>query len=172
MTSKDHGVDLQTRGRLRIAPVLDAFVADELLGPLSIDPDRFWSGLSDIVDELLPRNLALLERREALQNALDRWHSDHDGVDELTDYVAFLEEIGYLESVPAAAPIGVADVDPEIATVAGPQLVVPLSNPRYALNAANARWGSLYDALYGTDVISEDGGATRDALRRGRVPGQ
>jgi malate synthase len=163
MTATKYDLELRAEGRLQVALALDAFVGDDLLRPLSIDPDDFWAGLADIVDELLPRNLALLERRRVLQDALDAWHADHRGAGDRDEYVSFLEETGYLEPVPDESDIRVEGVDPEIAVVAGPQLVVPLSIPRYALNAANARWGSLYDALYGTDVIGEDAGASRTA---------
>jgi len=161
------------RTGLLVAKELDDFVAGEVLAPLGIDAEVFWSGLAEIVSTFGPRNAALLTRRDELQAHLDRWHRDHAGTGDLAAYRAFLTDIGYLEPDPGPLSIAVDHVDTELATVAGPQLVVPLSNARFALNAANARWGSLYDALYGSDVIDEDGGATRDypynAVRGDRV---
>jgi malate synthase len=154
------------RAGLRIATDLDRFVADEVLAPLGIGPEDYWSGAAAIIAELGPRTAALLERRNELQAAIDSWHRGRRGrtidADYLDEYKAFLYEIGYLEPAVPMPGVEVSDVDPEIAMVSGPQLVVPVSNARYALNAANARWGSLYDALYGTDVIGEDHGATRE----------
>ncbi|HVA52440.1 MAG TPA: malate synthase G [Acidimicrobiales bacterium] len=147
------------RGGLRVARTLDRFATEEVLAPLGIDPDVFWSGFAEIVATFGPRNTALLERRSALQQQLDQWHSTHSGGGDGAEYRGFLTEIGYLEPVSAPVPIDVDHVDPEIAHVAGPQLVVPLDNARFALNAANARWTSLYDALYGTNVIPDQGGA-------------
>ena len=148
------------RGGLRIAETLDSFVTNEVLTPLGIDSEVFWSGFGEILATFGPRNAALLERRAELQEQLDQWHSSHAGANDVAEYRRFLAEIGYLE--PAAAPVSidVDHVDPEIAHVAGPQLVVPLDNARFALNAANARWSSLYDALYGTNVIPVEGGAS------------
>jgi malate synthase len=158
MTSADNYV---RRGGLRVVAILDSFVINEVLPPLGIDPEVFWSGFSEIIATFEPRNTALLQRRLALQEQLDQWHEEHSGAGDVAEYRCFLTEIGYLE--PACAPtlIDVDNVDPEIALIAGPQLVVPLDNARFALNAANARWNSLYDALYGTNVISDQGGARR-----------
>jgi malate synthase len=149
------------RAGLAGAAVLDRFVTHELLPGLDITPDQFWRGAATLFETMTPRNDALLTRRAELQTRLDGWHAEHCGAGDPDAYRAFLAEIGYLEPEPDDAGIAVDGVDAEIATVAGPQLVVPLSNARYALNAANARWGSLYDALYGTDAIPDDAGATR-----------
>lgn len=149
------------RGGLRVAGVLDRFVADEVLPPLGIDPEAFWSGLAEIVATFGPRNTSLLEYRWSLQEQLDNWHSTHSGAGDVAEYRRFLTEIGYLETATAPVSIDVENVDPEISRIAGPQLVVPLDNARFALNAANARWCSLYDALYGTNVIPEHEGADR-----------
>ncbi len=143
---------------LRVHKLLDDFVASELLPELEIEPAKFWSGFADIVGALTPRNRALLEHRDALQSQIDEYHREARGLPDPAAYRAFLERLDYLEAAGEPFVISTANVDPEIATVAGPQLVVPVSNARYALNAANARWGSLYDALYGTDVIDEGDG--------------
>ncbi|MEN9806864.1 MAG: hypothetical protein RL756_1384, partial [Pseudomonadota bacterium] len=124
-----------------------------------IDPDAFWAGFEALLRDLVPRNRALLERRDALQREIDHWHKSRRGqAHDAVDYKALLESIGYLVPAPADFRIETSGVDDEIARIAGPQLVVPVMNARYALNAANARWGSLYDALYGTDVIPETPG--------------
>jgi malate synthase len=139
---------------LQIDPALRAFVADELLPGLDLEPEWFWSTLAGLHGRFDGRIKQLLQRRDELQAQLDAWHSEHGGGDPAS-YEAFLTEIGYL--VPEASPkVQVERVDPEIAEIAGPQLVVPATVPRYALNAANARWGSLYDALYGTDALPLD----------------
>ena len=152
-----------SRAGLRVAKVLDDFVAGEVLAPLSVDVTEFWAGMADLFARFGPRNAELLARRDALAAQLDTWHREHHGAGDPADYRAFLTEIGYLEPDPGAVSIEVDGVDPEISSLAGPQLVTPLNNARFALNAANARWGSLYDALYGTDVLSEEDGATRGA---------
>jgi malate synthase len=147
---------------LKVAQSLERFVDTEALPGTGLDKDAFWSGFSALVHELAPQNRALLAERERLQAALDRWHSEQPGpVKDMAAYRAFLESIGYIVPVPAQVQATTENVDSEIAEQAGPQLVVPLSNARYALNAANARWGSLYDALYGTDAIPETDGAER-----------
>ncbi len=147
---------------LRVDSALSQFIEREALPGTGIDAEAFWQGFAAIVHELAPKNRALLAERDRLQTALDQWHSDHPvPVRDLRGYRAFLEGIGYLAPAPSSVKVGTAGGDGEIAEQAGPQLVVPLSNARYALNAANARWGSLYDALYGTDALPEDGGAAR-----------
>ncbi len=137
-------------------------IVDEILPITGLDADTFWRGVAAIFNDLTPRNRELLAVRDDMQAKIDAWHRDHPGADYDRDaYRSFLEAIGYLLPDPGEVSISTENVDPEIATTAGPQLVVPVMNARYALNAANARWGSLYDALYGTDVIPEDGGAER-----------
>ncbi|TRW82388.1 malate synthase G [Mycolicibacterium sp. 018/SC-01/001] len=149
-----------TVGNLRVAPVLYDFITNEALAGTGIDPDTFWSGVDKVVADLTPKNQELLARRDELQAQIDRWHRARIiGGFEADDYKQFLTDIGYLEPEPDDFTITTAGVDDEITSTAGPQLVVPVLNARFALNAANARWGSLYDALYGTDVIPEDGGA-------------
>ncbi|MEJ2255471.1 MAG: malate synthase G [Woeseiaceae bacterium] len=149
-------------GSLCAAPEFAHFVEHELLPAIGMSPADFWLGLESIVTDLTPLNRALLEKRAAMQQAIDDWHdARRDDGWQHDEYVEFLQSIGYL--VPGGEPfsIGSENVDREIAEVAGPQLVVPVSNARFALNAANARWGSLYDALYGTDAIPEDNGQER-----------
>jgi malate synthase len=145
-------------GGLQVAKPLYDLVKDEIVPGTGIDPDGFWGSFAAIVAELGPRNAALLARRDALQAQIDTWHRTRRGesIDPGT-YRAFLADIGYLVPEGPDFSVTTANVDPEIARIAGPQLVVPVSNARYALNAANARWGSLYDALYGTDVIADEG---------------
>ena len=138
------------------------FVETELLPGLDIEPGDYWAGLADIVATLTPPNERLLAQRDDLQRQIDAYHQQHPAADwDAPAYRQFLTEIGYLETAGPAFSIETQHVDPEIATIAGPQLVVPVSNARFALNAANARWGSLYDALYGTDVIGETNGRER-----------
>ncbi len=148
------------RHGLQIALPLHDLVVGQILPGTGIDAETLWRGFAAIVREFAPRNRAVLARRDELQANIDAWHRAHPAVDP-ADYRAFLAGIGYLLPEDEDFTIGTQNVDAEIATLAGPQLVVPVMNARYALNAANARWGSLYDALYGTDVIAEDGGATR-----------
>ena len=149
-------------GNLRIASGLYDFITDEALPGTGIDPESFWAGVDKVVADLAPRNRELLARRDDLQAQIDRWHRQRIvGGFDAGEYRQFLTDIGYLLPEPADFTIGTAGVDAEITSTAGPQLVVPILNARFALNAANARWGSLYDALYGTDVISEAGGAER-----------
>jgi malate synthase len=144
-------------GGLSVAGSLHRFLTDEALPAAGVEPEAFWSGLDAAVHELAPRNRDLLARREELQAQIDGFHREHPGVPDAEEYTAFLHEIGYLLDEPADVQVTTADVDDEVANIAGPQLVVPLLNARFATNASNARWGSLYDALYGSDVISREG---------------
>ena len=146
--------------QLKIDKALYDFVNDEAIPGSGIEPGSFWRGFAGLVRSMAPRNAALLQRRNELQAKIDAWHrmNPRPGFD-AAKYKAFLQEIGYLVAERQPFSVSTANVDAEIAHIAGPQLVVPVSNARYALNAANARWGSLYDALYGTDAIPEDGAA-------------
>ncbi len=149
-------------GGLQVDKELYDFINDEALPGTGVDRDAFWSSFDSLIHDLAPRNRELLAARDDLQAKIDAWYQEHR--DQATDVEAlksFLQEIGYLVPVGGDFTVATANVDPEIAAIAGPQLVVPVTNARYSLNAANARWGSLYDALYGTDAISEDGGAER-----------
>ncbi|MDH3615560.1 MAG: malate synthase G [Gammaproteobacteria bacterium] len=149
--------DRRRAGALSISPVLFDFVEQELLPAIGFKSDEFWGGLESIVTDLTPVNRSLLAVRDELQEQIDEWHVTRQGkVWQHAEYVAFLKKIGYLADAGEPFKIETANVDDEIAEIAGPQLVVPVSNARFAINAANARWGSLYDALYGTDVISEE----------------
>ena len=155
--------DRQSVGGLSISRVFFDFVEQELLPAIGFKSDVFWRGFESIVTELTPVNRSLLAVRDELQQKIDKWHVARQGKPlQHADYVAFLKDLGYLADAGKAFQIETANVDAEIADIAGPQLVVPVSNARFAINAANARWGSLYDALYGTDVISEDNEQQRD----------
>ncbi|HEY0287140.1 MAG TPA: malate synthase G [Pseudomonas sp.] len=148
------------RQRLKVAASLQRFVDEDVLPGTGLNPDIFWADLDSLVHDLAPINRELLAERDRLQAELDKWHKARPGpVKDMPAYRAFLESIGYLQPVPAQVQAGSSKVDQEISEQAGPQLVVPAANARYALNAANARWGSLYDALYGTDAISSANGA-------------
>ncbi|EMI11516.1 malate synthase G [Anoxybacillus gonensis] len=148
-------------GRLQVANIFYDFMTNEVLPNSGVDASKFWSDFEQLIEELTPKNKALLAKRDELQEKINEWHKQHRGQFDFEQYQSFLQEIGYLEPEVDDFEITTENVDDEIAKQAGPQLVVPITNARYALNAANARWGSLYDALYGTDVISEEGGAQR-----------
>ncbi len=147
---------------LKVATVLKNFVDAQVLPGTGVEPDAFWAGFDAIVADLAPRNAALLAERDRLQTQMDTWHKQNPGpIKNMRKYRKFLQDIGYLVPVPAKVKATTKNVDAELALQAGPQLVVPITNARYALNAANARWGSLYDALYGTDALPETGGAEK-----------
>lgn len=159
------------RAGLQVARELAEFIENEALPRSGVDADEFWTGFAELVDGFSDENRALLATRETLQSKIDDWHIKHrDAPHDHEAYKAFLSDIGYIVPEGADFEIGTENVDPEIATVPGPQLVVPVTNARYALNAANARWGSLYDCLYGTDAIgSAPSGGGYDASRGARV---
>ena len=147
---------------LQVDAVLQRFIDDKVLPGTGLTSDTFWKGFAQIANDLAPKNAALLAERDRLQQELDQWHKAHPGpIADVSTYREFLESIGYLAPVPEHVQVTTENVDAELSVTAGPQLVVPILNARYALNAANARWGSLYDALYGTDAIPETDGATR-----------
>ena len=151
-----------TAANLQIARTLYELVENDIAPGVGVDTAQFWQSFADILRDLVPENQALLKKRDDIQAAIDQWHKDRKGsAHDAVAYKAFLKELGYLLEEGEDFEITTVNVDPEIATIAGPQLVVPVSNARFALNAANARWGSLYDAAYGTDVISEEEGAGR-----------
>jgi malate synthase len=150
------------QGGIEVARILFEFINREALPGTGVGQDSFWQGFEVLLRDLAPRNLQLLQKRDRLQSQIDEWHRAHPGpAFDPRAYRAFLEQIGYLEPAGETFTIETCNVDDEIARIAGPQLVVPVDNARYALNAANARWGSLYDALYGTDVISEEDSCSR-----------
>jgi malate synthase len=151
--------------QLQVATSLYDFIEQQVLPATGVQSAKFWKGFSDIVTDLAPKNIALLAERDRIQTAMDQWHTAHPGPvaagKDMKEYRKFLSQIGYLVPEPKNAKATTANVDDELAKLAGPQLVVPILNARYALNAANARWGSLYDALYGTDAISEADGCEK-----------
>ena len=154
--------DYVKHGSLQVSKKLDDLINEKVCNGINIEPNSFWNNFEKIINDFTPKNKELLQKREDLQSKIDQWHIDNKNSDfDKAAYKSFLEEIGYLVKESGDFSIGTENVDPEIASIAGPQLVVPVMNARFALNAANARWGSLYDALYGTDVISEEGGAER-----------
>ena len=149
-------------GNLQVAKQLEKLLAEEILPGLNISEEEFWDSFNHIVEEFVPRNKSLVEDRANLQKQIDQWHLDRkDQKHNHEEYKTFLKQIGYWVEGTDDFQITTTEVDPEISEIAGPQLVVPVMNARFSLNAANARWGSLYDALYGTDMISEEGGAER-----------
>ena len=167
MTSKYHSVN-----NLKVSEELLLFVNNELFNGTDISPEKFWKDFDKAVHELAPKNKELIDFRETLQKKIDKWHIDNKGKDiQIKEYKNFLKEIDYLKDEGPDFKIETSDIDEEIATIAGPQLVVPIMNARYALNAANARWMSLYDSLYGTDVIeaSEDSTSERYDPERGEI---
>ena len=167
MISKYHSVN-----NLKVSEELLHFVNDELFNGTDISPEKFWKDFDKAVHELAPKNKELIDFRETLQKKIDKWHIDNKGKNiQIKEYKNFLKEIGYLKDEGPDFKIETSDIDEEIATIAGPQLVVPIMNARYALNAANARWMSLYDSLYGTDVIeaSEDSTSERYDPERGEI---
>ena len=167
MTSKYHSVN-----NLKVSEELLLFVNNELFNGTDISPEKFWKDFDKAVHELAPKNKELIDFRETLQKKIDKWHIDNKGKNiQIKEYKNFLKEIGYLKDEGPDFKIETSNIDEEIATIAGPQLVVPIMNARYALNAANARWMSLYDSLYGTDVIeaSEDSTSERYDPERGEI---
>ncbi|MBY0511167.1 MAG: malate synthase G, partial [Rhodospirillaceae bacterium] len=155
---------------LKVAETLVRFLEERALPGTGVAPDAFWKGMAGIYGRFAPENAKLLAKRDALQAKIDAWHQARAGkpIDQ-KEYQSFLREIGYLVPEPAAFTVNPKNVDDEVARLAGPQLVVPVLNARFVLNAANARWGSLYDALYGTDVIPGAAGKGYDPVRGGKV---
>lgn len=165
--------DYVKAGTLQVATELYEFINSEVIPASEVDQEQFWSGLGSLVKDLAPRNKELLKVRDEIQSKLNAWHRENSESFDFEKYKAFLAEIGYLEPEADDYKVSTEAVDEEVALQAGPQLVVPVNNARYAINAANARWGSLYDALYGTDAISEEDGAERglgyNAVRGNKV---
>ncbi|UCZ53156.1 malate synthase G [Bacillus shivajii] len=159
-------------GRLKVDHVFCDFIEKEVLPGTNVSPNAFWEGVQQLIFDFAPENERLLEKRELLQSKLNKWNKEREGTEELVEYQRYLEEIGYLEEKVDDFEIQTDGIDDELKVQAGPQLVVPVNNARYALNAANARWGSLYDALYGTDVIDEDDGAIRTSDKYNPIRGE
>ena len=150
------------RGNLQVSEILVNFIENEALADTNISPDLFWEKLETILDQFVPRNKELLQIRSEIKSKIDKFYLENSGKDvDHDEYVNFLKKINYIVPEGEKFKIKTKNVDDELALNAGPQLVVPVTNARYALNAANARWGSLYDALYGTDAISENENAER-----------
>lgn len=155
-----------TRGRLRIDANFKRFVDEEVLPGTGLDAAAFWRNFDEIVHDLAPENRQLLAERDRIQAALDEWHRSNPGpVKDKAAYKSFLRELGYTVPQPERVTVETTGIDSEITSQAGPQLVVPAMNARYALNAANARWGSLYDALYGSDIIPQEGAVVMATIR-------
>ena len=163
-------INYQSVNNLKVSKNLLLFVNNELLKNTDLSPEKFWEGFDKIVHELSPKNKELIQIREGLQKKIDEWHINNKGKKtDLEAYKKFLKQIDYLKEEGSDFKIETKNVDDEIAHIAGPQLVVPIMNARYTLNAANARWVSLYDSLYGTNIIeSEEGGSERYDPNRGQ----
>ena len=158
------------KNKLKIKSSLYEFINNEVIPGTGIDPENFWTKFSKTVHELAPINRNLIKKREEIQKKIDSWHKNNNGTKfNKKEYINYLKSIEYIVKEKENFLISTKNVDDEIASIAGPQLVVPVDNARYALNAANARWGSLYDALYGTDVIPGDKGKSYDELRGNKV---
>ena len=155
---------------LEISSEIFEFINNKAIPGTNIDIENFWQKFSDVVHELAPVNKELIQKREIIQKKIDDWHKNHSKEEfNKNDYIKFLKSIGYLVEEKSSFNIETANIDNEISSIAGPQLVVPVDNARYALNAANARWGSLYDALYGTDIIPGNIGKEWDKERAKKV---
>ena len=163
-------MNMINKNGLKISSVLFEFINNEVLTGTDLNSNDFWKGFEKTVHELAPLNKSLINNREEIQKKIDKWHKDNNGKDfNKKEYTEFLKSISYIAEEKDDFKIETSDVDTEISSIAGPQLVVPVDNARYALNAANARWGSLYDALYGTDVISGEKGSGWNKERAKKV---
>ena len=158
------------KNNLKIDSILFEFINKEVIPDTNITPEDFWKNFGKTVHELAPTNKSLIEKRETIQKKIDDWHKKNEGKDfSKEQYINFLKSISYIVDSKEDFRINTSNVDKEISSIAGPQLVVPVDNARYALNAANARWGSLYDALYGTDVIPGEKGGSYSKERGNKV---